>query len=177
MSDILNLPDKPAQVEATIGGKTYLVKEASVAAATKYRNKTFSAARMNDGKMVGIEGLADAEPMLISHCLFETYQNNGELKDRPVLLSTILAWPNQTQEALFDKIKELSPRLVGGKDADPKLIGACRRDLSEQHHPDRGGNEDVMCGINLACDWLKKHVSDSKDEAKNSPSAMTESSA
>lgn len=102
----------PKEIRLSIGGKKHLLREASGDAACKYRNAIIGSTRLGpDGKPTSIHGLADAEPMLVSLCLFELYEHQGQEKERPVLLSTIRGWPARVLKPLVEKVKEISPGL------------------------------------------------------------------
>lgn len=125
-----NLPKRlsfvttPAEEEVEIDGKIYLIREASAEAGKKWRNAQTSAARMADGKVVGLSGIADADPLLVSHCLYEVYDaGGGKTKERLVLLSKILSWPDRIQKTLAEWVKDHSNlrELEGNSQADPTL--------------------------------------------------------
>lgn len=86
-----------------IADKEYVLREASGDTAVQYRNKTMAGMALSDGKLSRIESLADAEPFLVSRCLFEC----GEIQ-KNVPESTVRSWPNRIQKALFDRAKEIS---------------------------------------------------------------------
>lgn len=92
------------EVEYTIGGNDYVLVEASGAAAKAYKDACTSAARMVDGKVVGVKGLGLAEPTLVSQCLYEV---RGD-KRYKVTIETVLAWPSRIQERLFDDAQRIS---------------------------------------------------------------------
>lgn len=102
----------PKEVPVTIGSKKYVLCEATVEASKEFRNAGFAAARMVDGKIVGLNGLANAEPVLVSRCLYELYDSDGETKRRPVAMAEINRWPDRISSKLFDAIKMMSPALV-----------------------------------------------------------------
>jgi hypothetical protein len=103
---------QPVEEPIKILGKDYIVREASEAAATSWRNHSIAATKIDDGKTVGFSGLADAEPLLVSLCLFE---NNGHGMIG-VPLETVLAWPSRIVTPLYNYIKEIS-----GLDKEEKL--------------------------------------------------------
>jgi hypothetical protein len=106
---------EPIEIPIKIGGKLYVLREASEGAAVGYRNLAMKAARMSAGKIVGIDGAADVEPYLVSQCLFET-DGEGRIKTLGgslhrmvnVPITTIREWPSRIVTPLFDKIKEIS---------------------------------------------------------------------
>lgn len=59
----------PKEIPTKIGGNSYYLVEASATAAAAYKNAKYKAFRMNDGKVSGIDLLADADLVLLRHCL------------------------------------------------------------------------------------------------------------
>lgn len=101
--DFGDLAPREASVDLR-DGKSYVLKEASAGAAAAYRNAVTRGMRFEGGKPAGIDSAADAEPLLVSLCLFEV---QGE-KRVPVPLQTVRAWPYRVQRKLFDWVKENS---------------------------------------------------------------------
>jgi hypothetical protein len=99
---------EPKHVDFPIGGKPYRLKEATGAAAVEWRNASIKAAKMRNGKVIGMEGLADTEPLLISKCLFQLVEKDGKTKEVPVTRHTIMSWPARIQKRLFDMVTEMS---------------------------------------------------------------------
>lgn len=118
MVEELDLGDPfPKEQPIKIGGKRYVLRSATAEVARKYRNTTLRAGRMVDGKVVGMDGLADAEPEAVGACLLSG--DNGGLL--PVGTPAILAWDCSIQTKLFDLLKKMSPTLVSGvSEADAK---------------------------------------------------------
>ncbi len=116
MSDQLemNFDLTPITVPVTIGGKKYVLKEASGDAAVKYRNCLLKATKLGpEGKPSSIDGMADAEPLLVSLCLFQIATSVNKLGDAvtaelPVPIHVVRGWKNQVQKGLFARIKEIS---------------------------------------------------------------------
>lgn len=110
--------------EIEIDGKPYVLREPSGDAATKWRNTTTSGARLADGKVVGLSGIADADPLLVSLCLFECYENRGQTMERPVTLLQVRSWPDRIQKELAEAAKRLGNLVEktpseGEQSADP----------------------------------------------------------
>jgi hypothetical protein len=85
-----------APVETTVKwkGEEYVLTEASTDAATRYKNLAMKSAKMSDAKVIGVDGLADAEPLLVSLCLFRLnpkVTENGKPKREAVSLATFRA--------------------------------------------------------------------------------------
>ena len=118
----LNFEDlTPIERPVSIGQKKYILREASEGAACQYRNATLKGARMADGKIVGMDGVADAEPLLVSLCLHPVGPNDKIRLDTsgnpvPTDLRIIRAWPPRVVRALFDTLKEISPGLEEKED-------------------------------------------------------------
>lgn len=90
------------QVTVKIAGVEYSLKEASGKSAGIYRNFCMSCLNTGpNGSTSGIKNLADAEPLLVSMCLFDA-------QDKPVPQQVIGKWPSRIQKALFKKAKEIS---------------------------------------------------------------------
>lgn len=103
MADEFDFGDlAPIEVPCTIGGKKYTLREASGDAACKYRNALLKATKLGtDGKPTSIDGMADAEPLLVSLCLF-TAENTA------VPVQVVRSWPQRIQKRLFDEAKRIS---------------------------------------------------------------------
>ena len=85
-----------------IGDAVYTLKEASIGAATKYRNALLDCATIGpDGKPSKFSGMADVEPLLVSLCLFDS-------EGSPVPLDAINRWPSRIVKQLFDRVKDIS---------------------------------------------------------------------
>lgn len=98
----------PAKVEVTIGGEEYVLKEASGDTAVKYRNMLLRATKMSDGKVSGIDGMADAEPYLVSACLFRIVDMKGTRTEVPVALAAVRAFKDSILKQLFERVKKIS---------------------------------------------------------------------
>ena len=83
--------------------RDYILREASGDAACAWKNIVLSRVKMGEkGKPERLERIADAEPKLVSLCLFdvETGQNVPE--------TIIRSWPYRIQKSLFQKCQEIS---------------------------------------------------------------------
>lgn len=100
---ILDLGDlTPIEVPVLLGGKRFVLREASGEAGCKYRNAMLNCTQLGpDGRPASIRGLADVEPLLVSLCLFDE-------QGKAVLLGTIRGWPARIQKALFEQAKFIS---------------------------------------------------------------------
>lgn len=98
----MNFAAIPVELPVTVGDSEYILREASEEVAVNYRNKSMDCTMFNEeGKPIGVKGLADVEVLLVSKCLF-TKGNTS------VPASTILSWPARTVKALFVKVREIS---------------------------------------------------------------------
>lgn len=101
---------EPKQTEVfKIGPNNYVLREATEDAAVKFRNAGMRGMRMVDNKVVGMDGVADAAPLLVSLCIFQVLEGNG--KDpiyKTVKLETIRSWPTRIVSRLFDIAREMS---------------------------------------------------------------------
>lgn len=97
-------------------GRNYILMEATADAAVRYRNAAARAGKWADGKVVGFENIADAEPLLVALCLAET-NDRGEMRlkhdNTPITVAEglIRKWPHRVLKRLFDRVKVLSPDL------------------------------------------------------------------
>jgi hypothetical protein len=110
---------EPQEVPVTIAGKQYVLREASEDVACKFRNAAMRAARMTEGKVVGVDGLADAEPVLVGGCLFEKVESEhkGETKVgwAAVGVAAVRTWPARIVKPLFERAKAMSDLAEGGE--------------------------------------------------------------
>jgi hypothetical protein len=105
------------EIPVTYRGRRYVLTEASGDAVCRWRNALLRATKLGpDGKPVAIEGLADAEPLLVSRCLYVP-DKDGRLRLTPhgfpdpnylVPLEDVRGWEGRVVGALFEKVKEIS---------------------------------------------------------------------
>lgn len=108
----------PREVPVKMGGKNYVLKEASAAAVCQYRNAITAAAKMGpDGKPTAFGNVADAEPLLVSLCLFEVRDG----KQLPVPLIQVRGWKNSVTSKLFERVQKISD-MVGGDEETADTI-------------------------------------------------------
>ncbi len=98
--------------------KGYILREASVDAAVKFRNASAKAGRWDGDKVIGFGDVADSEVVLVVNCLCLTEGDKGEAilfkrNDVPHLIqeSTLRSWPIATLTKMFEWVKENSPTL------------------------------------------------------------------
>lgn len=119
---------EPITFPIRVRGHRYLVREASEDAARKYRNAGAQSARMQDGKVVGVVGIADVQSLLVSLCTYIP-DADGRIRmlkgdDRPdprylVSLDKVRSWSSKTVQDLFEKIKKISD--LGEEDTEESL--------------------------------------------------------
>lgn len=115
----------PIQVPVKLGNTWYILLEASGGAAVQYRNAVLRSQRMDDGKLAGFDGLADAEPFAVSLCLYKAIHEGNQADGKPKLKlprdkddnpdpahlvpeATIRGWNNRVQKVLFERLQEIS---------------------------------------------------------------------
>lgn len=99
------------EVPVRVGGKDYVLREASEDAFRQYQNSIMRAGRFKNGEQVGFEDIADSDSLLLSLCLFEGYEHpkgSTKLNYRPVLLKTVRDWPRRITKPLIDRCKLIS---------------------------------------------------------------------
>lgn len=108
LTDPINYDLQPVRVPVTYRGRRFVLTE-SGDAVVKYRNASISAARMRDGKVVGLSGAADAEPILVAGCLFENADPDLLPRaDRPVSPAFVRGLPSRLTAKLFDRAREIN---------------------------------------------------------------------
>lgn len=118
------------RIPVSIEGQKYVLKEADGEAAVLYRNATMKSFKLgSEGKPQSIDGLAEAEPLLVSKCLFKLVENRdtGEIKEAAVSLVWVKKLKNRILKPLFEKAQEIS----GLKDDSAErraLVEALKRD-------------------------------------------------
>lgn len=95
----------PNEVPVTYQERTYVLVEATGEVAAKYQNAIFRSSRLDDGKLIGMDGLADASLILVSGCLFPVKDG---VRGPNVTLPTIKSWPNRIVKKLFETARDIS---------------------------------------------------------------------
>ena len=124
---------KPSHVDVSIDGKDYVLKEASASDAKEFRNAALKSFRFGeDGgpeSIVG-DGVADADILLVSLCLYEKVENSeGETNLIKVKKALVNSWPARVVKGLFEKAKDISDL---GEDSDKDSLTKQRDKLSKQ---------------------------------------------
>ena len=89
-------------------GKSYMLREASGAAAAQFNNARAKCAKFKDGELESVTGPGRLPLYLISLCLFNTKDDGTANINSSVSLSVIQPWPDRVIQKLFDKSKEIS---------------------------------------------------------------------
>lgn len=142
MSDVLKFDTlKRVEVDVEIDGKKYVLTEIFGEGAAKYRSAQAECTKLDDGKLSRLVGIGDLQPLLVSLCLFESYDLRGETKLRPVLLSTVRSWPDRVVRALHEKAIEINPclREKESEDSLKKKIADNQKRLAELN----GNHEEI----------------------------------
>ena len=138
--DDLNFDDlEPIRLSVNIRKEPFVLCEASAGAAARYRNLiTKGASLTSDGRVASLGHMHDAEPRLISDCLFYALKDSEgrprlDQLGRPVPEETVRSWPQRLTSKLFEKIKEISPELekADTEEALEKQIAALQAKLAK----------------------------------------------
>ena len=116
-AEIIADEPKPITVPVRVGGKVkYFLAEASADAAKQFRNTAVRGSSMADGVISMGGHVADAEPILLSLCLFYAtpdgqmpIDHKGDFDSRKLVpMSVIRSWPSRFVEPLYERIKKIS---------------------------------------------------------------------
>lgn len=100
-----------------------VLREASEEIAAKFNSAVTRAVRMADGKMIGMDGIGEAEAILVQGCLFEVVpgpSGTGPETERPFVIGEVRALPHRIVRPLFERAKDIS-QLGGGDDTEDSL--------------------------------------------------------
>jgi hypothetical protein len=104
--DTIDLQEVPVQ----IAGKSYTLREANGEAARRYRNALLRSAKLGpDGKPVSLDGMADAEMILVNECLIDK-------SGRKTPIQVLGSWPANVIKKLFNKAYAMSDLKEGEED-------------------------------------------------------------
>lgn len=115
----------PKQIPIRVYRVEYIVIEAPVDAAIKYRNANSKSLKLDDGKITRLEGMADSEVLLTSMCCIKT-NDDGTMKlgnnKQPVSTEqqTIRTWRHATLKKVYNWIRENSDLVEG--DTEEQLV-------------------------------------------------------
>lgn len=125
----------PICVPKTLGGKKYILMEASEGAAAAFRNANIRGARFRNNKVVGVDGVADSQAILVSKCLALVDHNTGQVRRDPsgdpvtVDVAVVRRWGARVVKPLFDEVKEISD--LDEKPRTPEELEAAVRSIAE----------------------------------------------
>lgn len=112
---------EPIRVPVRYKNRHFILTE-SGDAVLKFRNACLKAARFDgDGNPVGMDGLADAEAILVQGCLLETDANHVPLKSPTLSISFVRNLPTPLLADLFARAKQINHVGEKGEDKDPGL--------------------------------------------------------
>jgi hypothetical protein len=104
--DSIDLQEVPVQ----IAGKNYTLREANGEAARRYRNALLRSAKLGpDGKPVSLDGMADAEMILVNECLIDK-------SGRKTPIQVLGSWKAGIIKKLFNKAYAMSDLKEGEED-------------------------------------------------------------
>lgn len=108
---------EPKEQKVSLVGEAHILREATEAAAVNYLNVHARAAKFSaDGKPAGLDNVAEADPTLLSQCLYKAGPD-GRIVTTPdgrpdpktlVRLATILSWPSRVVVPMVAWVKEVS---------------------------------------------------------------------
>lgn len=112
-------------------GRRFVAREASAGVAAQYRNAVLKAMKMKDGDISSMEGLPDADLLLVALCLKECVPNGrGEEAEQAVPLQTVRGWPHRVQKPILEWIKDASQLNDDTEEALVKRIAADQKKLA-----------------------------------------------
>lgn len=162
----------PVEVPVSIKAKDdHLLVEATEDVACKYRNATLKAAKMEDAKIIGMDGLSDAEPILVAGCLLKMPGRT------PVDVKYVRSLGAKIVKPLFECAKEIS-------DLDEKETKERKAVLPAFSRPDAPVELDALrAWLKLATEEdsnvkpLYDIFKEAEEKVKNSSSATATTSA
>ncbi len=121
---------KPHYEPVSIGGVVkYFLHEALEGDAVVYHSARGRAAKMEDGKVVGVVDIGEVSPLLVSLCLYHSV--NGEMPVLPdgspdirrrVTVGTIKKMPSKMIKKLFERAKLISELTDEDEETEESLV-------------------------------------------------------
>jgi hypothetical protein len=110
MAESIDYADlKPREVQVNnLFGKNYLLKEGTAGAVTEYRNAISKSTKISADGTILQQANFEVEPLLVSLCIFEIENNNGQTSLKPVSLDTVRAWPHRVQQELYERAEAMT---------------------------------------------------------------------
>lgn len=97
----------PKEIPVSLGGKSHALREASGGAAAAWRNAMLKATKLGpEGKPTSIDGLPEADYLLLSMCLFQ--KSDTDVGEVNVGLARVKSYPNRVSKPLIQWIKDNS---------------------------------------------------------------------
>lgn len=144
-----------AEVLVKIGSTRYILQEANGDIVVQHRNTVLAYTKYtNEGSVASLSGIASAEPLLISKCLYTTVPVDKDKPDGPVVKDKLVGLEfvnnlrHRTMKNLFNRLKEISEM------NDDESLEALEKQRDE---------------LNKKIAEIKR----SEEEVKNSPSGIT----
>lgn len=142
----------PIQVPVRIRGKDYVLVEADTDTALKYQGVSAKAARWEGNKVVGWDGLQEAQIILLIGCLREVRKDAKDGQGNPVLGRVaegfVRGLPYSIVKPLFQRARAISPSLtervadtVESIDAQIHALQRMRKELIDTGEVDTVGKE------------------------------------
>lgn len=94
--------------------EAFILQEPGASAGVRYQDKKSKAHIIRDNKLVGIDGINEADLDLLTHCVFKRIVLDGNreaLED--VNPDYVRSWPYRVYAPLLTKLKEMCPELDG----------------------------------------------------------------
>ena len=107
----------PVEVHVKVKGDPYVLREAGAGAAIAYNNAKMRAAKMEDGKLSGFDGVFEADIVLLGKCLHPVDKGTRQVKLQPngdpheTDPKVIRRWLNRVYDPLVKRLKDISPGL------------------------------------------------------------------
>lgn len=125
---------EPVEDEVVIQGQEYVLREADNKTAVAYRNAMMRAARMDDqGRVSMMDGMADAEPVLVHGCLFHK-PTKFDSRGNPVWVPVVPAWvnslPHRIIKPLFERARDISG--LGSEKETPESLARKIADMERR---------------------------------------------
>lgn len=122
----------PRSIRVKLGGRDYVLKEASEEAAVRYHNHVMKGARLEDGKVTSITDMASAEPALLASCLFEMrvdkdgspkLRQDGRQEEGATGEGFVKALPSRIAKAMLRWVTDNSDLGQGGPSEAERIRG------------------------------------------------------
>jgi hypothetical protein len=113
---------EPKWLPVKIRGQDYVLRQAMTGATVRYRNALQRGQRLDreGGFIEFVEGVSDAEPLIVSLCLFRVIQVGATRVEEPVDREFVDGLSPNFVGRLFEDLSRISPGLVrtGRRDED-----------------------------------------------------------